>query len=674
MKKWKINVSDDALAADFKKKCDLSMLTLKIMTAREYTDFQQLVDFFNETELSDPFMIKDMQPAVDTILAAVDGYDLICVYGDYDCDGVTATVILYNYLESMGANVMYYIPERKNGYGMNMEAVKALAEKGVALIVTVDNGISAHDEAEEIARLGMKLVITDHHQPSETLPKAAAVVNPHRQDCPSVYKELAGVGVALKLCAALDGGNYDLILEQYSDICALGTVADIVPLTGENRTIVRRGLMYMKNSENPGLNFLIDKAGVNRDKLDSSAIAFQISPRINASGRFGSPLTAVKALLSEYDEDAESYVDTLITLNNQRKEAEIEIMGEIMKYVDAKPEILNQRVLVIAGKGWNHGVIGIVSAKLLELYGKPNVLISIEENGVARGSARSVKGFNIFKCFSAASDLLEQFGGHECAGGLTVKEENIEAFAQRVYEYANSLEVMPSAVIECDIRLLPDDITVDNIKGLSAMEPFGADNSQPVFAVLGAKPVRITPLSQGKHTRLDLEYGKSKFQALIFNKSSESLVFGIGDLIDLAVNLYINVYNGREYISAKVLDCRPHSVNQSKYFAAKDAYEKYMRGEQLPENFLNKINPSRQELVEVYKYISGVKEISADDLYMRLNKPAMNYCKLRICIDAFAQSGLVDFSPSVQRVKILPVTHKVELDSAPVLSELRKKL
>ncbi|MGN0624142.1 MAG: DHH family phosphoesterase, partial [Oscillospiraceae bacterium] len=315
MKRWKVKKANEQLAAEFCRKCDLSPLTLKVMTARGCEDFQQIVDFFSEAELSDPFMIKDMQLAVDVISQAVDSYELICVYGDYDCDGVTATAILYNYLESMGANVMYFIPEREAGYGMNMEAISELAEKGVSLIVTVDNGISAHKEADEIAKLGMKLVITDHHQPSETLPKAAAVVNPHRQDCPSIYKDLAGVGVALKLCAALDGGNYDLILEQYSDICALGTVADIVPLTGENRTIVRKGLMYMKNSENLGLNFLIDKAGVNRDKLNSGAIAFQLSPRINASGRFGSPLTAVKALLSEDEEDAESYVDTLMTLN-----------------------------------------------------------------------------------------------------------------------------------------------------------------------------------------------------------------------------------------------------------------------------------------------------------------------------------------------------------------------
>lgn len=674
MRRWKINKANEQLAADFSRRCDLTPLTLKVMTSRGCEDFQQIVDFFSEAELSDPFMLKDMQLAVDVISQAVDNYELICIYGDYDCDGVTATAIVYNYLESMGANVMYYIPEREAGYGINMNAVAQLAEKGVSLIVTVDNGISAHKEAEEIAKLGIKLVITDHHQPSETLPKAAAVVNPHRQDCPSIYKDLAGVGVALKLCAALDGGNYDLILEQYSDICALGTVADIVPLLGENRTIVRKGLMYMKNSENLGLNFLIDKTGVNRDKLSSGVIAFQISPRINASGRFGSPLTAVKALLSEDEEDAESYADTLMTLNDMRKEAEADIMQQIMKYIDENPQILDQRALVLAGKGWHHGVIGIVSARLLELYGKPNILLSIGENGEARGSARSVKGFNIFKCFTYASDLLEQFGGHECAGGLTLKEENIDAFRQKVYEFANAFEKMPSAVLECDMLIAPQEISVDNVRGLSAMEPFGAGNPQPVFAIAGARVERITPLSQGKHTRLDLNYGGVRLQALMFSKKAEDLTFGINELVDLAVNLDINEYNGRTSVTARVIDCRPRGTSQEKYFAAKDCYEKYKRGEQLPPAFLNKINPTRQELVGIYKYISRVGEITADDLYVKLNAPAINYCKLRICIDAFIETGLVSYSPSVQKIKILPVTHKVDLEASPVLQELRKRL
>ena len=674
MKKWIVNKPNGQLVLDFIKRCDLSRLVLEVLTSRGFDSFDKIVDFFNGEELCDPFMLIDMRNAVDAIMESVDSYELICVYGDYDCDGVTATSILYDYLLNIGANVMYYIPERSEGYGMNINAVERLHEQGVKLIITVDNGISAFDEAEKIAELGMKLVITDHHQPSEKLPKALAVVNPHRQDCPSYYKDLAGAGVALKLCAALDDGDYDMVMEQYSDICAVGTIADIVPLTGENRTIVKNGLNYLKNTENFGLNFLIDKSNTDRGRINSTPVAFQIAPRINAAGRFGSPLTAVKALLSEGEEEAESYVDMLVSLNNQRKETESKIMSEIFAYIDNDPNVLNQRVIVVAGHGWHHGVIGIVSAKLLERFGKPNVVISIDDDGIGRGSARSIHGFNIFKCFKYAEDCLEQFGGHECAGGLTVKESNIETFTQKVIEYANGFEQMPVAELTADKMIMPEDFTINNIKSLAVMEPFGARNAEPLFAMAGARVDRVFSLSQGKHTKLDVTYGGVKTQVLIFFQSPEHLPFGVGDRIDLMVSISINVFAGKESLSVKAVDYRIHGINQDKYFAAKDCYERYIRGEQLPIAFLKKINPDRQELIRIYKTIGGAGEISFDRLYMKLISPSMNYCKLKLCIDAFAELGLVRFIPSSQQIAILPVKAKVDLDSSEVLQKLRTKI
>lgn len=673
MKKWKVNKPDQALVSEFMRKCDLNKLTLEVMCSRGYSDFKSIADFFNEDSLDDPFIIKDMQAAVDTITEAVDSYDLICVYGDYDCDGVTATSILYNYLFNIGSNVMYHIPERSEGYGMSIDAVEKLYEKGVKLIVTVDNGISAIAEAEKIAELGMKLVVTDHHQPSEKLPKAKAIVNPHRQDCPSLFKDLCGAGIALKLCAAMDEGNYDMVMEQYADICSIGTVADIVPLKGENRTIVRNGLMYLKNTENPGLGYLMEKAKVNRERLNSTAVAFQIAPRINAAGRFGSPVTAVKAILSEDDDTALDYVDTLMTLNNQRKETEAEIMAEIFKYIDENPEILNERVLVLAGKGWHHGVIGIVSSKILDCYGKPNILISID-NGIGRGSARSINGFNIFKCFTYAKEYLEQFGGHECAGGLTIEESKIADFTAKVLEYANSFEQMPAVELVADKILMPEDLTIENIKKLSVLEPFGAGNPEPLFAMAGARVDRIIGLSQGKHSKLEVTYGRVKVQVLIFSQRPVNLPFAVGDFIDLMVNIDINFFAGTESLAIKAVDYRIRGINQDKYFAAKDCYEKYMRNEVLPPAFLRKINPVREELVKIYKYIKSVGEVSVDRLYMKMLSPSMNYCKLRLCIDVFADLGLVKFVPSLQKVKILPVNKKVDLDSSTILTALRNKI
>jgi len=674
MKKWKINKCDSDKAAEFASKCDINRLALEVLTSRGINDFQQVVDYFTDDELSDPFEIKDMDKAVEAINSAVDAYDLICVYGDYDCDGVTSTVILYSYLESMGANVMYYIPEREEGYGMNISAVERLAEKDVRLIVTVDNGISALKEAERIYALGMRLVVTDHHQAGDILPKAEAVVDPHRPDCKSGFKDLCGAGVALKLCAALDGGSYDAVLEQYADICAIGTVADIVPLRGENRTIVKTGLNYLPNTEVIGLDLLMERAGLDREKLSSSSIAFRIAPVINASGRFGSPVTAVKALLSEDEADAGDYADAIITLNSRRKQTETEIMTDIVNHINLHPEVLDHRVLVLAGKGWHHGVIGIVASRMLDYFSKPAIIISCDENGNARGSARSVKGFNIFSCLSYCRDVLDKFGGHECAGGFSIPAENIPDFIKLVYEFASGFDAPPTAVLTADKQLMPQDLDIESVKGLSVLEPVGADNPQPVFAILGARVDKIIPLSQGKHTKIDFTYGGAKAQALMFGVKSDKLCFVLNDRIDMLVNLEINRFNGRETVSVKVIDHRLSGVKQERYFAAKDCYEKLMRGETLPAGFIKKIIPQRSELIEVYKYISGVRETTLDNLFMRLSSDSMNYCKLHICIDIFKDKELIEFKPSSSRIKILPVSKRVDLEESDTLVKLRAML
>lgn len=674
MKRWRAGKYDKEQVAALKRRCDLSELTLKVLCARGYNDAESITAFFNSDTLSDPFAAKDMREAVDAIYKAVDNYELICVYGDYDCDGITATAILFSFLQNIGANVMYHIPERSDGYGMSISAVEMLAERGVQLIVTVDNGISAIAEADRIYELGMKLVVTDHHQPSEVLPRAEAVVDMHRADCPSEYKDLAGAGVALKLCIAMNDGDADLIMDQYSDICTLGTIADLVPLTGENRTIARIGLDFMKETDNYGLDCLMDAAGVRRDQLSASTVSFQLSPRINASGRFGSPITAVKALLADDPDDADSYVQMLMTLNEQRKASEANITNGILSYLDKHPEELDQRVLILAGRNWHHGVIGIVASKLVEAYGKPAVLLSIDKENIARGSARSVKGFDIFKCFSYVSDLLEQFGGHECAGGLTVKAENIPEFSRRVRAYAEGFDPMPMAAVECDIVLSPDDITVGNIKDLLRLEPCGEGNPKPVFALVGATLQKKYALSQGKHTKLELSYGGAVISAPMFGSAFDTFAYPEGAVLDVALNLEINSFNGTETVSSRVIDIRYHGLDQNKYFSAKDAYEKYKRGISLPKAFLKRMYPERAELVNTYKLIAAAKEISLDDLYFRTNSQSMNYCKLRFIIDAFAETGLVEFLASKQTVRILPVNGKVDLEAANVLRELKSKL
>ena len=674
MFKWKIERCDEAKVAEFHSKTDLNRLTLEVLSARGYNDLDSIVDFFTDTELEEPFALIDMDKAAEHIEQAINSYDLICIYGDYDCDGITSTTILFNYLESMGANVMYYIPEREAGYGMNMEAIEELAEKGVKLIVTVDNGISAIEEAKKCRELGIKLVVTDHHQPGEELPDAVAVVDPHRADCPSKFKDLCGAGVALKLCAALDGGSYDAVFEQYADLCAIGTVADIVPLKGENRTIVKRGLQYLPNTEIPGLDMMLDKLKIDRRAIASDHVGFRIGPVINASGRFGSPLTAVKALTSEDPEDAENYVETMITLNTMRRSAEADIMKEIETYIDEHPEVLFHRVLVLAGKGWHHGVIGIVASKILDKYSKPTIIISIEDNGLARGSARSVKGFNIHTCLTYCEELLIKYGGHECAGGFSLDEDKLDAFREKVYEFAAGLEKPAIKVLTADKLLMPEDISIEMVKGLKVLEPTGEGNPKPVFAILGAKVTDITGLSDNKHTKVTFTYGTAKAQALIFGQDPTMTCFAKGDVIDMLVNLEINVFNARESVAIKVIDHRLSGVKQERYFAAKDTYEKLMRGEELPENFVRKIIPERRELISVYKYISAVRTTDMDKLFMKLSGDSMNYCKLHICVDIFKDKELISYVPSSGAIGFKPVSKRVDLDESETLVKLRSMI
>ena len=668
MKRWEIKRPDSEKVNEILKKSDLTSLCAEVLVSRGYDNMDMLVEFFNNDEFSDPMMLKDMPQAVEVISQAIYNGELICVYGDYDCDGVTSTTILVKYLDFSGANVMYYIPHRDEGYGINKNAVDKLKEQGVSLIITVDNGISAIEESKYIKELGIRLVITDHHQPGDELPEADAVVNPHREDCPSTFKDLAGVGVAFKLCAALDG-DYSIVSEQFSDLVAVGTIADIVPLKGENRSLVKNGLRMIENSENYGLLYLLEKCGINKSRVTSNSVAFGIAPRINASGRFGSASTAVDALISE-DESAKFDIDNLIMLNNQRKETELLILNDIFEYIDLNPDILNEKVLVLSGKGWHHGVIGIVSAKIMELYGKPNFIISVDDNGIGRGSARSFDGFNVYKCLKSCEDVLDKYGGHTFAGGLTIKADNIPQFIKMVSDFAGKCDRLNGMVITVDKLLSAKDFDIKMAESLSILEPFGEGNKMPVFAVIGAVVRKIIPLSQGKHSKIEFSYAGIIQTALLFSRPTVSLPFNVGDKIDMLVNMEVSEYNGRSQLSIRVVDFRNHGVSAKKYFAAKSCYEAYKRGEPVPQNVIHRVKPTRDELVRIYKYIMAIKRVSIDKLFMKFNTQSMNYFKLRVCLDAFNELGLIKLIASRQEVHIIEVSKKVDLNQSTVLNEI----
>lgn len=677
MKKWIIGNPDAALSGKISSGSDLTQICADVLVSRGIKDLSMAAEFLRTEELESPFQIKDMEKAAEIINNAVEEEKSICVYGDYDCDGITSTVILYSYLECIGANVSYYIPERSEGYGLNENAVRKLAEDGTELIITVDNGISAISEAKLIKELGMELIVTDHHQPGEDLPEALAVVNPHRKDCTSSFKYLCGAGVALKLVAALDGGDYEAALEQFGDLAAIGTVADIVSLTGENRYIVENGLMILRNTERCGLFELMRISGLIGENeeckpLNSDSIAFMIAPRINASGRFGSPKQAFELLMCDDPDEAAVMAEELNTLNIRRKETEEDITSQIFIQINENPLLLSERVLVFHGEGWHHGVIGIVASKIQEKYGKPCFIIT-EEGEYSRGSARSFGEFSVFDCLSYCEDVLVKFGGHKGAGGFSLRTSDIDLFVKCIRRYAEEKHrVMPVFTLKAEKLLKPADINVKNVRGLDILEPFGEGNEKPLFAVAGAVIEDVISLSNGVHTKLKLNYGGSVFYALMFRTPAEDMISLKGQKFDFIVSLSVNSFRGQEGVDLIVSDFRKSGIRQESFFAAEDAYEKYIRNETLPEAYYRRMCPDRNELVKVYTSL-GNQEIMTEQLFMKNDPDSINICKLRICLDIFSELGLVEMNYAADKARRIKVDKKSNLEDSNILRGLRSK-
>ncbi len=672
MKKWFVRRPNETNSKTIVQQTEISPLCADILSVRGCENAEDAKKKYFSDKLLDPFMLKDMKEAADIINEAIDGGERICIYGDYDCDGITSTVMLYSYLELMGADVMYRLPERSEGYGLNKDVVKEIAENGTGLIITVDTGIAAIEEAELIYSLGMKLVVTDHHQPGEQMPKAEAIVNPHRKDCPSIFKSLCGAGVVLKLIAALEGGSYETALNEYCEIAAIGTVADIVELSGENRFIVSRGLEYLENSNRPGINALM-KIGCVKSPVNSTSIAFAIAPRINASGRFGSPTVAARLLLTEDEDEAEMLAGQLDSLNNSRKQTENDIIESISAYINENPRVITERVMVLSGKDWHHGVIGIVAARMVEKFDRPCFVITIE-GGNARGSARAFGSFSVYKALDYCKEVLTRYGGHMGAGGFSLKTEDIPKLEQLLLKFAKeNFNSMPVPDIIADKLILPTEITVENIDDLKILQPFGEGNPQPVFAISKAELLQIMPLSKGVHTKLRLKYGGVIINALLFRHSPDDLFVKNGDLIDLMVTLETQVYNGNKNISIIIQDFRKNGTNQNVYFGAKDTYEKYKRGEQLESFYYKNICPDRQELVDIYKRLL-TRKYDRDNLYMDVSSEEMNYCKMSICVDIFDELELMkvdSFSGAIDAVKN---PQKKNLENSCILQNLKAKI
>lgn len=671
MKKWNISRPDPSYVTALHEKSDLSLLCCTVLVSMGYLHLNEAAEFMSCHALSNPFELCDMQEAAEIINQAVDEGKRICIYGDYDCDGVMSTVILYSYLAETGADVTWRIPERSEGYGLNMQAVQEMYEDGVQLIVTVDNGISAIEEARKMKELGMELVITDHHQPGDELPEALAVVDAHREDNYSMYRHYCGAGIALLLVAAMNDGDTQMALEQFGDLAAVATIADVVALTGENRFLVQRGLEYLKNTERAGLRALKEVSGLADKPLNSTNTAFTLAPRINAAGRLASPKLAVELLLEENPERAMELAQELNTINAHRKDCEAEILKEALQQMEEHPERYFDRVLIFAGENWHSGVIGIVASRLQELYGKPCFIISVKD-GYGHGSARSFGGFHIFKALTYCKELLEKFGGHPSAGGFTLKEENISAFRQKIQEYAAVNHVqMPFMEVKAACALKPEFMLPEAVQSLEALAPFGAENPEPIFLAENVLVQDIRAVSNGAHTRITVQMQGQSYSAMYFRKTPEQTGISAGNFYHMLVKLNVSTFNGKTSVTMFIQEVRPAGGVQAKLLGAVQTYEAYRRKEQLSSDYYRAMLPDRKDLIQVYQALTE-KPVKAEFLFADLMKKEINFCKVLIALDVFEEMGLISRNRQTGEAAKLRVSQKVNLEDSAILAELRE--
>ncbi len=677
VKKWVVSPLDKDRAAQIAERYAIPFFLAMLLEIRGFRSESQIKALLRgDIALSDPFLMKDMDRAVERIRRAVDNFEKIAVYGDYDADGVTSTAMLFTYLEAIGADVMYYIPQREGeGYGMNRGAVENLHRQGVKLIVTVDNGISSVEEVALAKELGMDVVVTDHHRPQEQLPQAAAVVDAYRTDDESPFQDFSGAGVALKLLIALEDGDAQGILEEYADLSALGTVGDVVPVVGENRLIVKAGLASLDRRGRPGISALLDRCSSGKAP-SATGLAFTVIPRLNATGRMGSPDRAVRLLCCEDEEEAGALADEICADNDRRRQVEAEISAEALEKIENDPSLLYSRVIVVSGPGWHHGVIGIVAARIAERFGKPCFVVS-EDGESARGSGRSIEGFSLFAAVSACSQLLERFGGHPMAAGATLRAENIGAFRTALNEYAAKVcPEMPAPALKLDCRLNPAALSVQMPLELNRLEPFGSGNAQPLFGLFGMDLREIVPVGGGGHLRLVCQKQGAFVNCMCFGVTRQEFPFSIGDRLDLAVTLAAREYRGADRLTVTVRDVRLSGMNDEEAIHSYRVYEKFRRRELLTEKDRELLTPSREDLVAVYRMLAALRgaAFSPESALNTLKDRKFSLGKLLLCLDLLEERGLIECGPRGETfsVRLCRTAGKVDVFASPVFQGLRE--
>ena len=629
-------------------------LVSSVLASRGVSCPEQATEFLTQetTLVHSPFLMKDMDKAVARIDRALSDGERIAIFGDYDVDGITATCIMVDYLKGRGADVVHYIPRRiEDGYGLSCEAIEGLRRGGATLLVTVDCGITGVEEVAYARSIGMDVVVTDHHECKETLPVAAAVVDPRRTDCEYPFKHLAGCGVALKLVLALGGPDREeALFSRYCTLAAIGTVADVMQMTGENRTIVSRGLASLDRSDFIGLHALLKEAGLAGREISSVQIGFVLAPRINAAGRMGAADMAADLLLCQDAAQAEELAKSLCALNRERQSVEQTIYSQAEAMIEELPED-QRRALVLASETWHQGVVGIVASRLSEKYSRPSFMIHLN-GGVGKGSCRSWGGFNLFAALESCSDLLLGFGGHELAAGFTIDEANIPAFRARMNQYAAEYWVgkTPESALEVDVELRqPGRVTLQEVEALAALEPYGSGNARPLFCLMGATLLRTQNVGQNRHLKLRLGKGNAQFDGIFFSTTSAACGCAEGDRVDAAFYLQVNEFRGSRTVQLQMVDIRPSLSASSREQECLTLVEQCAAGEPVSARNAHRMLPSREQYAAVWRSLVHLTpEGALHTAYLPLLRSlsaamgkADSFLRSAFCLAVFQERGLL---------------------------------
>ncbi|MDD6023471.1 MAG: single-stranded-DNA-specific exonuclease RecJ [Oscillospiraceae bacterium] len=658
----------------------VSPLSAAVLVSRGYDTPEKARSFLASGQgvLHDPMELPDMDLAAARVRQAIKNGETIAVYGDYDVDGITSTCLLTDFLEKSGANVIWYIPARlEEGYGLNETAIRGLKTQGVKLIVTVDCGITAVAEAELCAALGIDLVITDHHECKEELPRAAAVVNPHRKDSAYPFQQLAGVGVAFKLAAAVSGDQM-AVFREYCDLVSLGTVADVMPLVDENRVLVTGGIRMMQRTRRPGLLALLKECQLTPASITSSTIGYTLAPRINAAGRMGKVELAAELFMTKDPDTAAVLADALCRLNRQRQAIEAAIYADVAAMLDG---VRQPDAIVLAGETWHQGVVGIVASRLAEDYGCPVFLVCLSGDS-GKASSRSYGGFPLFSTLEKLEGLLESFGGHELAAGFTIRKENIPEFRRQVTKLAAAYrEAHPEgAALELDCAVSPELLTTANVTALDRLEPFGASFPRPLLYLEGMQVQQLMEVGGGKHLKLRLQRDGWVLDGIFFSTTACKAAVALGDTVEVAFTPQINEFRGIRSVQLNITDIRPVESERVRIQREQMIYHRFRQNAISHMEALALI-PPRDEFAVVWRYIrdnsdGGCLTDEFFTLTRKISRSAgvdLGPARTRVCLDVMEERGLIelDAGPRSIYIKLIPSAGKVDLQSSAILLGLR---